>query len=175
MCSSGTAMVHFHLNHYHLSLKQQGAENHLHQFPSSLWLLFLSIFLSDHLSTYCPLSLYAFLSCTHMRECISACLLSVPHEQRVTELSELTNDSPLHSHLPPLITHPHFLTASLTLFVFPSPHLFYSRSLNLAAFFVLAPIKRHWLTRKIAIYSLLPRQTMTAEHNSCNNGFTKPR
>ena len=136
--------------------------------PSSLCLaicvrpLFLPASLSllhTHTHTHTPSPVY-----------ISVCS-SFPYEQCVTELSELTNDSPLHSHLPPLITHPHFLTASLPLFVFCSPHHFHFASLKLAAFFILEAIKLYWRTGKIQLYSLLPRQTMTAEYNVSDSGL----
>lgn len=87
-------------------------------------------------------------TCTHSQVNLSVFLLLVPLDQRLTEVSEMTNDTLPHSLHPLLITHPLFLTASRSLFPL---HLHLAlplslpisvfHSLKLATFFALAPIK----------------------------------
>lgn len=92
----------------------------------------------------------------------------------------VTNDSPLHSLLPPLITHPHFLTASLTLFVFLSflslslSPLLISISLSKTGS-ILCSCSNQALPachkKNPTLFRLFSRQMVTEEYNSSNNAL----
>lgn len=82
-----------------------------HQFPSFLWLLFTFHCLTICVSTARPIFLCRLSRFNTHKRTPRASRQPLPHERR--ELSALTSDSPLYSHLPPLITHCRFVTGSL--------------------------------------------------------------
>lgn len=95
-------------------------------------------------------------------------LVSLSLMSGALELSALTNDSPLYSHLPPLITHRRFVTGSL------AGSLCLSLSTNLSK----KNKKKKILpgvfvpsAGKAAIYSRMPWQTIEAEHYAAVNAI----